>query len=71
MLFFVLYILYSIVFILVHPVDDLTLDMASFVTINYREPNKMNFANPVVDIAASSRIGDFFGKLASWGWAAV
>ena len=34
-------------------------DMASNLLLNYRDPNpnkKMNFAKPVVDIAASSRI---------------
>ena len=35
-------------------------DMASYLVLNYRDPNnnkkkKMNFAKPVVDIAASSR----------------
>ena len=36
-------------------------DMASYLLLNYRDPNKnnknnkMNFAKPVVDIAASSR----------------
>ena len=39
-------------------------DMASNVFINYRNPNPLripNFANPVVDIAASSQIGVLFG----------
>ena len=39
-------------------------DMASFVCMNWRDPNnnKNNkFANPVVDIAASIRIGVLFG----------
>ena len=39
-------------------------DMASFVCMNWRDPNnnKNNkFANPVVDIAAPSRIGVLFG----------
>ena len=35
------------------------------------QDNNIKFANPVVDIAASSRVGDLFGQLASWGWAAV
>ena len=30
-------------------------DMASYLMFNYRDPKKMNFAKPVVDIAASSR----------------
>ena len=30
-----------------------------------------SFADPVVDIAASSWIGILFGQLTSWGWAAV
>ena len=40
-------------------------NMALYVFINYRDPNnpKKKFANPVVDIAASSQVGDF---LASW-----
>ena len=41
-------------------------DMALYVFINYKDHNyKKKFANPVVDIAASSRIGVLFG-LASW-----
>ena len=39
--------------------------------IGPQEEDNNKFANPVGDIAASSRIGDLFGKLASWGWAAV
>ena len=40
-------------------------DMASYLLLNYRDPknNKMNFAKPVVDIAASSRSWGSFGKL--------
>ena len=30
-------------------------DMASYLMFNYRDPKKMNFAKPEVDIAASSR----------------
>ena len=37
-------------------------DVASFVFIKYRDPkNKIKFANPVVDIAASIWIGVLFG----------
>ena len=37
-------------------------DMASFVFNNYRDPNNTKkFANPVVDITASSRAGVLFG----------
>ena len=38
-------------------------DMTSFVFINYWDPNKipLKLANPVVDIATSSRIGVLFG----------
>ena len=38
-------------------------DMTSFVHMNYRDPKiqQDKFANPVVDIAASSRIGVLFG----------
>ena len=42
-------------------------DMASFLMVNYRDPNKKknpNCANSVVDFAASSRS---WGELASWG----
>ena len=44
-------------------------DMASYLMFNYRDPKnpknpKMNFAKPVVDIAASSRS---WAQLASWG----
>ena len=35
-------------------------DVASFAFVNCRDPE---FANPLVDIAASSRIGVLFGKL--------
>ena len=40
--------------------------MASYLLLNYRDPKKKkkNFANPVVDIAASSRS---WAQLASWG----
>ena len=49
-------------------------DMASYLLLNYRDPNKknkkMNFAKPVVDIAASSRsltwlVGKL-GLLSNW-----
>ena len=48
-------------------------DMASYLLLNYRDPknNNKNFANSVVDIAASSRNWIWLGWLASWGWAAV
>ena len=39
-------------------------DMALFVIINYRDPHnnkKIKLANPVVNIAASSRTGVLFG----------
>ena len=39
-------------------------DMASYVFINYRDPNNSpnkKFSNPVEDIAASSQVGDLFG----------
>ena len=40
-------------------------DMTLYVLINYRDPNKNpntnKFAIPVVDIAATSRVGDLFG----------
>ena len=41
-------------------------DMASYLLVNYRDPNTKNFAKPVVDIAASSR-SQAGVKLASWG----
>ena len=36
-------------------------DMAFFVFINYRNPPKKKFTNPVVHIAASMQIGFLFG----------
>ena len=44
--------------------------MASFLMVNYRDPknkNNKNFANSVVDIAASSRNWIWLGWLASLG----
>ena len=46
-------------------------DMASFEYINFRDPNNIKYANPVVDIAASIRIEVLFGYLANWGLAAL
>ena len=43
--------------------------MAFYLMFNYRDPKKMNFAKPVVDIAASSR--NWIWLVSKLDWAAV